>query len=324
MTKQKTKMKKTTSKGKQPKLHSLIFDLDIEDYHRKTAGYSSSQFKDLLDDEDVFIAKYIDKRIDRVESAAFDVGTYFHTGVLEPHKLKSDCIVFPGKIRRGKNWEIFKKKNSGKAIVTQAQKEQAMGLVASVKNSSVAARFLGGKAEVSLYTEIVVYKGKIYAPYFGKRLTPNGWVKDLQGSHEAKKSGYKFTVKVRADMKGKTYISDLKSTSSNARSVREMRKTVSDYDYDLSAALYMDMFSLIEPSIVKFIWIFASKSVLNCKTWRASGDTILIGRAKYMKGMVALAKCALANWKLVDEISVLHPAHWDREWIVEENDIDLL
>jgi hypothetical protein len=45
-----------------------------------------------------------------------------------------------------------------------------------------------------------------------------------------------------------------------------------------------------------------------------------------MKGMISLAKCALANWKLVDELSVLEPSYWDREWLVEEeeNDIDLL
>jgi hypothetical protein len=251
-------------------LHRLIFDLDIEDYHRNSPGYSSSQFKDLLDDEDVFIAKYIEKRIERQESAAFDVGTYFHTGVLEPHKLKQDCIVFPGKIRRGLAWEKFKKKNAGKAIVTQAQKEQALGLVKAVKNSAVAKKFLGGKPEVSLYVEIVVSGDKIYAPYFGKRLTRHGWIADVQGAHQAKKTGYLFVVKVRADMLGKTYISDLKSTSSNARSRSEMQKTVSSYHYDLSAALYMDMFSLLRPEIGKFIWIFASKSVLNSKTWRAS------------------------------------------------------
>lgn len=309
---------------KQAKLHTPIFDLDIEDYHRGTAGYSSSQFKDLIDDEDVFIAKHIEKRIEREESPAFDVGTYFHTGVLEPHKLKKECVVYPGKVRRGEKWERFKKKNSSKTIVTQSQKDTATGLITATKKSSVAKKYLIGKAEVSLYIEIAVIGNKIYAPYFGKRLTRNGWVEDLQGAHAAKKTGYKFIVKVRADMLGKTYISDLKSTSSNSRSMREMKKTVSDYDYDLSAALYMDMFSLIRPEIEKFIWIFASKSVLNCKTWRASEDNIRVGRAKYMKAMETLAKCARNDWKLADELGVLEPAHWDREWLDEENDIDLL
>lgn len=318
----KTKMKTTTSK---PKLHTLIFGLDIGDYHRGTAGYSSSQFKDLLDDEDVFIAKYIEKRIPRSESEAFDVGNYFHTGILEPHKLKKECVVYPGKVRRGKEWELFKKKNASRTIVTLSQKNQATGLITSVKKSSVAKKYLNGKAEVSLYVEIAVFRGKIFAPHFGKRLTRNGWTADLQGAHIAKKQGYVFVAKVRADMLGKKYISDLKSSSSNARSRREMKKTVSDYDYDLSAALYFDLFSLIRPELQRFIWIFASKSVLNCKTWRAKSDSdmIMIGRSKYMFAMKALARVAGNNWKVEDVIDDLEPAHWDREWL-DEDDTDLL
>lgn len=315
---------------KKAALHKPIFDLDIEEYHRGTVGYSSSQFKDLLDDEDVFIAKYIEKRVEREQSTAFDVGTYFHTGTLEPHKLKKECVVFPGKIRRGAKWEIFKKKNKGRTIVTQSQKDQAIGLINSVKKSAVAKKYLGGKPEVSLFIQIAVHEGKIYAPYFGKRLTRNGWVKDLQGSHEAKKSGYLFIVKVRADMLGNKYISDLKSTSSNARSRRDLKKTVSDYEYDLSAALYLDMFSLLRPELDKFIWIFASKSLMNCKTWRAKANSemILIGRAKYMHAMKVLARVARNKWKVEDVIEDLDPAYWDRQWLSadddEENDIDLL
>lgn len=309
---------------KQPALHKPIFNLDIEDYHRGTVGYSSSQFKDLLDDEDVFIAKYIEKRIAREESTAFDVGTYFHTGVLEPHKLKQECVVFAGKIRRGEKWETFKKKNKGKTIVTQSQKDTALGLIKSVKASVVAKKYLGGKPEVSLFIQIAVHNGKIYAPYFGKWLTRNGWVDDLQGAHAAKKSGYAFVVKVRADMLGQKYISDLKSTSSNARSLKEMQKTVSNYEYDLSAALYMDMFALIRPELKKFIWIYASKSVMNSKCWRASKDNIKVGRAKYMRAFVTLARVARNNWKVEDVMGVLEPAFWDRQWLVEEKEIDLL
>lgn len=324
------KMMKTISKPKlevvrsAPKLHTLLFDLDIDDYHRGTAGFSSSQFKDLLDDEDVFIAKHIEKRIKRDESDAFDVGSYFHTGVLEPHKLKNECVVYPGKIRRGHDWERFKEKNAKKVIVTQSQQDVANGLIKSVQESAIAKKYLDGKAEVSLYVEIAVHNRRIFAPYFAKELTTNGWIDAVQDAHIAKKQGYTFVAKVRADMLGKRYVSDLKSTSSNARSLREIKKAVSDYDYDLSAALYLDLFSLVQPSLENFIWIFASKSLLNAKTWRASDDLILIGRAKYMRAFKSLAKCARNNWKLPDEIETLDPAHWDREWIFNEDDLDLL
>ncbi len=309
-------MKKPIAKDK---LHKLIPDLDIQDYHQRLAGYSSSQFKDLLDDEDVFIAKHIEKTIEREESAAFDVGTYFHTGVLEPHKLKQDCVVYPGKIRRGKDWETFKKKNASRTIVTQSQKEQAEGLVRAVKNSPVAQEYLDGVSEVSLFIRIIVKNGNIYAPYFGKRLTRTGWVKDL----DKLKDGFEMVVKVRADKLGESYVSDLKSTSGNAKSNRAMRSKISDYQYDLSAALYLDMFSLLMPSVREFVWIFASKDLFNSKSYRASPKNVLVGRAKYMKAMIKMADCAANNWKSYDYLDMLEPLPHELEFLVER-DTDLL
>lgn len=315
---------KTISKPKlalvnsKPKHHSLIRGLDINEYHQKLGGYSSSQFKDLLDDEDVFIAKHIEKTIGREESAAFDVGTYFHCGILEPHKLNVDCVVFPGKIRRGKDWEVFKEKNKSRTIVTESQKEQAEGLVRAVRNSPVAQDYLDGEAEVSLLTKIIVSCGQIYAPYFAKRLTRTGWVKDL-----TKVEGFEMTVKVRADMLGDAYISDLKSTTGNAKSNRSMRDKISHYHYDLSAALYMDMFSLLNPRIREFVWIFASKELFNSKSYRASPKNILVGRAKYMKAMIKMADCAANDWKSFDYLDMLEPLPFELEYLVER-DTDLL
>ncbi len=319
MSRKKTKKKITvTTISKPGKLHKLVFDLTIDEYHRGLGGYSSSQLKDLLDDEDVFIAKHVKKTIEREESAAFDVGTYFHTGILEPHKLKDDCVVFPGKIRRGKDWEIFKKKNEHKAIVTGPQKTQAEGLVRAVKDSPVAQEYLNGSAEVSLFTKIVVSCGQIYAPYFGKRLTRAGWVQDLD-----KVKGFEMVVKVRADMLGETYISDLKSTTGNAKSNRTMRDKISYYNYDLSASLYMDMFSLVVPTLQEFVWIFASKDLFNSKSYRASKQNILVGRAKYMKAMIKLADCASNEWKSCDYLDTLEPLPYELEHLIER-DTDLL
>ncbi len=301
-------------------LHKLIRDMSSEEYHGAAASYSSTQFKDLLDDEDVFIKKYILKEIEREENSAFDVGTYFHTGVLEPHKLNVDCVVYPGKVRRGKEWDIFKEKNKGRLIITQVQKDQAMGLVRAVKDSPVAQDYLDGSPEVSLFTSIIVYQGQIFAPHYGKVLTANGWE---DGSPKKTAGAFSMIVKVRADTLGQTYISDLKSTTGNAKSNRSMRNKISDYNYDLSASLYLDMFGLLNPKLHEFVWIFASKDLFNSKSYRASSSNIKVGRAKYMKAMIKMADCAQANWQSVDYLDVLEPHQHELEWL-KERDSDLL
>ena len=303
-----------------PKLHTLIYDLPNNEYHAIKGTTSSTQFKDLLDDEDVFIKKHITKEVEKLELAAFDVGSYFHTGVLEPHRLKADCIVYPGKVRRGRDWDKFKAKHKDKAIVTQFQKDQAMGLVKAVKDSPVAQEYLVGKSEVSLFTKIGIKNGIIHAPFYGKVLTINGWTRSLT---KETKFDYELIIRVRADKLGDTFISDLKSTTGNAKSNKSMREKISYYQYDLSAALYLDMFSLKLPSVREFIWIFASKELFNSKTYRASQKNIRVGRAKWMRAVLKLADCAQNNWQSADYLDVLEPLPHEEE-LIREKDTDLV
>lgn len=301
-------------------MHKLLPDLDIQEYHGMSGSYSSSQFKDLLDDEDIFVNKYIKKTVEREENSAFDIGSYFHTGVLEPHKLKTDCVVFPGKIRRGAEWDKFKAKHAHKTIITDSQIAQAENLIRAVKDSPVAQGYLDGRPEVSLITEIHISDGQIFAPYYGKMLTRDGWVK---GPMKAPEGSHMIFVRTRADMLGDTYISDLKSTSGNAKSNQTMRKKISDYHYDLSAALYLDMFSLQLPDLREFVWIFASKDVGNSKSYMASDNNIKVGRAKYWKSMVKMADCAANGWVSADYLDTLEPLPHEMEYLIEK-DSDLL
>lgn len=311
-----------------PPLHELIYDLDQNDYHAHTGSNSSSQLKDGLEDEEVFINKYIKKTIPREENAAFNVGTYFHTGVLEPKKLKAECAVFSGKVRRGDAWDKFKKKNEGKNIITRSQIEQGDRLIKAVEDSPVSMDFIKrGTPEVSLFVEIAIVSGEIYAPYFGMRLDPMlGWIKDIQKKSFFDKAT-KFIIKVRADsidIEEFSFVLDLKSTSGNARSAREMQEKVKYYNYDLSAALYLDIFSLIAGfQMNTFIWTFASKDYHNCKSYRASDKNILVGRRKWMRGLLAIAETKRNNWQLYDSLGVLD-AHYSELYYIAESDTDLL
>lgn len=303
-------------------LGEYCYDMPSETYHSITGTYSSSQFKDLLDDEVHFIKKYVDKTIEREDVPAFSVGNYFHTAVLEPDKLLKDCAVFGGKVRRGAEWEKFKSANSGRVIVTSGQRDEAERLVESVNSSEVAMSYVRrGKPEVSLFVELAVYAGDIYAPAFNKVLDRDaGWI-DFEWT-PCDCTG--LVVKVRADSLGEDFVLDLKSTSGNARSNSSMRSKISYYHYELSAALYLDMFSLPRgEQLHDFIWTFASKDYFNCKSYKASQQNIRVGRAKYMKAILSLSELIRTSWRIDDVMGVLEPLPYELEYL-QVNDLNLI
>lgn len=314
-------MKKTTT-SKQPKPpvhHRLIRDMSNEAYHGSVGTWSSTQFKAILDDEEVFIQTYIKGVRKKLEGEALDTGTYFHTGTLEPHKISKEIAIFDGKVRYGKAWDAFKVKHKSKCIITNKQREQGDGMIKAVKASPTSMEYLEGEPEVSLFVELLVSDGNIYAPFYMKKLTREGWVR----MKKVPSKGFKLSVKVRADCLGEEFVSDLKSTSGRATKAESVRKSISLYKYDLSAALYLDMFSLVREEVTEFIWIFASKENPVAAPWRATRKNILVGRAKYMWAIKRLAELNDANWEMVDYLREAEPLPHEMEWL-EEKATDLL
>lgn len=308
-------------------LHKFIDDLPQDHYHAIEGTFSSSQFKDALVDEELFINKHIKKIIPRDSSEAFGIGTYFHTGTLEEDKIDIDCAVFSG-VRRGPKWDAFQKEHKGKTIITQKMKETAISIIKAVQASPVACSYIKrGKPEISLFTELWVIDGEIiYAPFYKKALNilsyREGWV-SYSPTEKQIKGAVKFVIKVRADSLGDDFILDLKSTSKNARLATETKRSISFYNYDLSAALYLDMFSLKKPSLKRFIWVFASKTSLNSSTYEASFENILVGRKKWMLALFTMAHSKKNNWQLSDYLRVLEPESSQLEWI-RERETDFL
>jgi len=295
-----------------------------QDYHGLEGFYSSSQVKTMLEDAELFFKKYILKEIPRETTGAMDVGTYFHTAILEPTKLNEECVVAPCKVRRGKEWDSFLAANSSRCVITQGELESAEALIKAVKNSRIANELISkGDAEVSGFAEIVCFGDDIYGN--GKILTPFGWKatsKELYATAFMK--GVKIGLKVRADLinLSEKYILDLKSTTGNAKDERGMRQKVSSFVYDLSAAMYLDIFSLItDEKFETFYWTFASKDIGNCKTYLADKENILIGRAKWKKAVLSIAFYSKHNWKFEDELGILMPNFYEKEWLKQEETI---
>lgn len=300
---------------------TLIFDLSSKDYHGRKGVFSSSQLKDILVDPEIFYRKYITNEIEREELAAFDTGTYFHTAVLEPEKVDTECCVYHG-VRRGEKWEEFKAANKDKVIITPGEYEKVKNLVAAVKGSTVAMEYLGkSKPEVSAFIDLLIVGGEILFQRKDKgfmRLGDHGWVPYYGEVQEFQL----VKVKVRADALGDNYILDLKSTSGNAKDSFAMRTKVSSFNYDLSAAYYLDIFSAVtERLYVNFLWTFASKDMGNCKTYLASSDNIKIGRVKWKTAIIEIAKYEAQGWKFQDQLGILEPNNYEREWLNKGEDL---
>jgi hypothetical protein len=311
--------KKTTTEF----FKEVYLDLSSEDYHGLRGTYSSSQLKDAIADMEVFYKKYISKEIGREEIDAFSTGTYFHTLVLEPHLIDKECAVFKG-VRRGAKWEAFKAENEGKAIITEKQKAQAERMAKVTKESPIATELIDKSTpEVSAFLTLLVdfENNEVYTYDKEMRLTTHGWeFLDFEVPEISETARY-LTFKVRADALGieDGYILDLKSTTGNAKDEYSIRKKVSNYSYDLSAAMYLDIFSAVYgKDFDTFYWTFASKDYDNCKNYRASLKNILVGRAKWKKAVIEIAKAEANEWVFEDEMAVLEPEMYQLEWIKGE------
>ncbi len=268
-------------------------ELTNEQYHGDTEHYSSSQLKLAVADIEAFHKQYVLGERERKGNPAFALGTYYHTAILEPELLDKECAVFTGKMRRGKEWEAFKVKNEGKAIITNSDYDKAQTLINSTKNNEIVNWLLSeGEAELSCFSSLCG-----------------------------------VDIKVRADWidKDRGFIMDLKSTTGNTKDEHQVQGKVSGLDYDLSAALYMDAFNAAMGSevIKDFYWVFATKELeySNCTVYRASKQSLAVGRAKYQKAIALIKKWKRKDWLFVDTMHELDAPQWEKDLWLQKKEV---
>jgi hypothetical protein len=215
----------------------------------------------MLEDPELFHKMYITREIkDKESSVAFDIGNYYHTAVLE---------------------------HEGKIILKIGDLLKAENLIKATKESPVAMELLtGGEPELSCFVELWVCpkSGAIYTEGLDYKLDLfKGWI---QNHDEVEIELVDIKIKVRADYINleEGYVFDLKSTTGNAKDVHKTKNKISSYSYDLSAALYLDIFNAHFlctegediPEFKTFWWTFASKDMQNCKSYWASEKNIQV------------------------------------------------
>lgn len=289
----------------------IIRGMSNEDYHGTEGVYSSTQLKDILNyGREFFYRKYITKELPKTSSSALVVGNYFHTGVLEPHLLDKEYVVFKGR-RTGKKWEEFQEANQDKLIISETEAESANRIIEATQNSHIAMNLCNsGEPEVTCFTEVLVYGGEVFDSSFNRILTINGW-REVEGGRKGSvpPSATLLRIKSRADtlilgdVEFGNAMSDLKSTSGSLNDITDIRKKIKLWGYEFSAAMYLSVFDLeLEYPIDDWYWIFASKDTLDCRTVKASEKMLQLGRAKFIASLVMLASAIEEEWVIVEKI----------------------
>lgn len=317
-------------------LFKSVADLSNSEYHAVREGseraYSSSQLKEMLKDPEVFYRTYITKEIVSESVPAFDVGTYIHTAILEPEKLDSECAIYTGAVRRGAAWDAFQAANTGKAILTMSEVEKATNAINGIRNSPIAQQvYSGGAAEVSIFIEVAVLGGEIYCELPSGTilmLGKDGWVS--AGGEVDLSTAVRYRIKCRADyIVAGEYIADIKSTTGDPKNAHSIQSKVRDYQYDMSAALYLDVFNAgaaarDEKACTDFLWTFATKDYAMSRTWAASKKQLQVGRAKWKKAAIELAKYIANDWQFIDEVLEVEPASFEDDWLVEKKEAPMV
>jgi hypothetical protein len=202
-----------------------------------------------------FFAKYVKGDLSE-EKAFFTFGNYIHTLILEPHLAEAEFVSYSGAVRRGKLYDAFKEEHKDKLIITKAEAELAQQIMVKFQAHNIAPKlFSGGTPEDTFATEI------------------NG-----------------LPVKARLDYLKGDMILDVKTTG-GAIDMQSLQQTIVKFDYDLSAALYLDVVnSCSENKVDKFIFFFISKETCDSVLVQASTDMIENGRRKYLKAIAKYQK----------------------------------
>ena len=238
-------------------------DIGNQDYHDDREYISSSGLKLLLKDPRTFYKKYVkEEEGNEFKSDSLDFGSYVHSLLLEPELVESEYAFYSG-TKRGKDWEAFKTENCEKTIITATQRMHASQMQGSfVENKWAVDLCTGGQAEQTLCVEMGGVPVKVRYDYF----------KETEGIIDIKTTRYGVTLE-------------------------EIQSTILQWDYDLSAALYVDAYKEHTGIELPFYFIFLSKQYLATEVFCAGSTIIENGRRKYKEAIRRLKECrATGRW----------------------------
>ena len=266
-------------------------DISNDDYHADREFVSSSALKLILRDPKEYFKVYVKNEKDNgISKSAFDFGTYVHALILEPDTVEDEFAIFDGKTRRGKVYEEFVADNGGKIIITTSQANKAKDMVDQLKANKKINNILDlkeGSVEQTLCVELDGVKIKVRTDYnnqtaaiIGEHVIPFGLIVDVK-------------------------------TTSDPIDKFSIGKTIARYDYDLSAALYIDVLQEQLGTEQTFIFCFLSKITNEVELYQASDDMIENGRRKYKAAIKQLKEARRTGiYYSEDAIPTVNLPYW--------------
>lgn len=272
-------------------------DLSNEDYHG-SFGTSSSQLKTLIEKTPAHLKHGMAHPTG--PSDAMMIGTAVHTLVLEPDQFDNEVAVSPvlnlrtnaGRAAR----DEFEAANAGKAIITEAQFDQARAMAASVLSHPMASILLQDKvAESSVYW----------------------WYRSMDPDDDSR---YKEMLKVRPDAicRDHSVIIDLKSAIDG--SFTGFSKSINNFYYHVSAAMYLEGVNQCRPLLeamgriayTKFLFIVVeNREPYLTSVYELSQEYLDIGKALYRRTLRTLREARENDWPgYTDDIRVIEPPSW--------------
>ena len=193
----------------------------------------------------------------RAESHAFNVGMSVHTAVLEPEQYPLEYVIYPGKTRRGKEWDAFKAANSDKEIVKENEYQHHLEISRAVRNDPVAGPLLtDGKPEVSILWE-----------------TAHG-----------------YDCKARIDWLKRDCIVDLKTAASVNPS--DFERAAYRYGYHTQASWYRHAVYVATGALLRFKIIVVEKTPpFDVAVYSLSDELLFEGEKRIAKSLAILHEC---------------------------------
>jgi hypothetical protein len=250
----------------QRKYDDGVYDISNEQYHA-ASGISRSKLM-LLDKSPYHFwhEVYSGKSVYREATPAMNIGSAFHTLLLEPEKFNDEFIISPKIDRRttqGKlDYEAFLKDSQGKIVLTDDQLEKVRTMVSQVNSHDIVATLLDQS----------VFEQSIF------------WT-DIE-------TGIQF--KARPDIWSSKMIVDLKTIQDAA--LFKLQRSALEYGYYLQAGMIFEACKAIGKPVEMFIILAVEKEAPHVPAVYMMDDYALqFGIDQFRKYKLQLAECLSKN-----------------------------